>query len=91
MQLLGWIAYEAADHHGAHRTDYEWSTYPILRFGHAPRSVVVEIVDRPGTPFFDTGECAQGLTAAALTNALFAADGTRLRSLPVARSEARVL
>jgi CO/xanthine dehydrogenase Mo-binding subunit len=86
VQSLSWSAYEAAGHDGARRTDYDWSTYPILRFGDAPRSVVVDVVDRPGTPFLGTGECAQGPTAAALANALAAADGTRVRSLPVARS-----
>jgi nicotinate dehydrogenase subunit B len=90
VQLLSWTAYEAAGHDGARRTDYAWSTYPILRFGDAPRSVVVEIVDRPGTPFLGTSECAQGPTAAALANALFAANGTRVRSLPLARSGAKV-
>ncbi|MET0376539.1 MAG: molybdopterin cofactor-binding domain-containing protein, partial [Rhizorhabdus sp.] len=89
VQSLSWSAYEAAGYDGARRTDYDWSTYPILRFGDAPRSVVVDVVDRPGTPFLGTGECAQGPTAAALANALAVADGTRIRSLPVARSGAR--
>ena len=91
VQSLSWTAYEAAGYDGARRTDYDWSTYPILRFGDAPRSVVVDVMERPGTPFLGTGECAQGPTAAALANALTAANGTRIRALPVARSSARVL
>lgn len=90
VQSLSWTAYEAAGHGGGRRTDYDWSTYPILRFGDAPRSVVVEIVDRPGMPFLGTGECAQGPTAAALANALAAGAGTRIRSLPLARAAASV-
>jgi len=89
VQSLSWTAYEAAGYDGARRTDYDWSTYPILRFGDAPRSVVVDVMDRPGTPFLGTGECAQGPTAAALANALTTASGTRTRSLPIARQGAQ--
>ena len=89
VQSLSWTAYEAAGLDGGRRTDYDWSTYPILRFGDAPQSVVVDVIDRPGTPFLGTGECAQGPTAAALANALAAATGTRSRSLPIARAGAR--
>ena len=83
VQSLSWTAFEAASHDGARRTAYDWSTYPILRFGNAPRTVAVEIIDRPGTPFLGTGECAQGPTAAALANALAMATGSRQRSLPL--------
>jgi CO/xanthine dehydrogenase Mo-binding subunit len=88
VQSLSWTAFEAAGHDGTRRTDYDWSTYPILRFGDAPRTVTVEIINRPGTPFLGTGECAQGPTAAALANALAATTGSRLRSLPLAPSSA---
>ncbi|MGC5799929.1 molybdopterin cofactor-binding domain-containing protein [Sphingomonas sp. NFX23] len=83
VQSLSWTAFEAAGHDGARRTDYDWSTYPILRFADAPRSVKVEVIDRPGTPFLGTGECAQGPTAAALANALASATGERLRNMPL--------
>lgn len=86
VQSLSWTAYEAAGHDGARRTDYDWSTYPILRFGDAPQSIVVDVINRPGMPFLGTGECAQGPTAAALANALATASGTRTRSLPIARN-----
>nr|WP_274705181.1 molybdopterin cofactor-binding domain-containing protein [Sphingomonas sp. H160509] len=76
VQSLSWTAFEAAGHDGARRTDYDWSTYPILRFADAPRSVTVEVIDRLGTPFLGTGECAQGPTAAALANALASATGS---------------
>ena len=88
VQSLSWTAFEQAGHTGARRTDYDWSTYPILRFGDAPRTLAVEIIDRPGTPFLGTGECAQGPTAAALANALAVATGARQRSLPLARDGA---
>ncbi|MES3095673.1 molybdopterin cofactor-binding domain-containing protein [Sphingomonas aerolata] len=84
LQSLSWTAYEAAGHDGTRRTDYDWSGYPILRFADVPQSLVVEVIDRPGTPFLGTGECAQGPTAAALANALAAATGVRTRSMPLA-------
>ncbi|MES3090822.1 molybdopterin-dependent oxidoreductase [Sphingomonas aerolata] len=84
LQSLSWTAYEAAGHGGTRRTDYDWSGYPILRFADVPQSLVVEVIDRPGTPFLGTGECAQGPTAAALANALAAATGVRTRSMPLA-------
>ncbi len=84
LQSLSWTAYEAAGHDGTRRTDYDWSGYPILRFADVPHSVVVEVIDRPGTPFLGTGECAQGPTAAALANALATATGVRTRSMPLA-------
>ena len=83
VQSLSWTAFEAAGHDGARRTDYDWSTYPILQFDDAPRSVTVDVIDRPGTPFLGTGECAQGPTAAALANALASATGVRPRSMPL--------
>jgi len=88
VQSLSWTALEAAGHDGARRTDYDWSTYPILRFADVPRSVTVEVIDRPGTPFLGTGECAQGPMAAALANALAAATGVRSRSMPLAAKPA---
>lgn len=90
VQSLSWSAYEAAGHDGARRTDFDWSAYPILRFVDAPRQVSVEVIDRPGSPFLGTGECAQGPTAAALANALSAATGRRQRSMPLARDGLRI-
>ncbi len=89
VQSLSWSAYEAAGHDGSRRTDHDWSTYPILRFHDVPRSVVVDVINRPGTPFLGTGECAQGPAAAALANALAHATGRRLRSMPLARDGLR--
>ncbi|MFD1950291.1 molybdopterin cofactor-binding domain-containing protein [Sphingomonas arantia] len=84
LQSISWTAYEAAGHDGTRRTDYDWSTYPILRFADVPRTVLVDVIDRPGMPFLGTGECAQGPAAAALANALALATGLRRRSMPLA-------
>ena len=57
---------------------------PVLRFDQAPR-VRVSIVRSDG-PVGGVGEIATSIAAPALTNAIFAAIGRRLRELPVARA-----
>ena len=42
----------------------------------------MEIVETPGAPSLGAGEAAQGLTAAAIGNAVAAAIGVRVRDLP---------
>ncbi len=67
----------------------DWASYPILRFPHAPASVEVHVVDRPGEPFLGTGEAAQGPAAAAIANAVADATGARLRDLPLTAEKVR--
>lgn len=63
-----------------------YDSYPVVRINDAPRAIHVHVVDsselsggcgEPGTPPF----------APALCNAIFAATGKRIRSLPVARHD----
>jgi len=61
-----------------------FDTQPVLRFDQAPR-VRVSIVRSDG-PVGGVGEIATSIAAPALTNAIFAAIGRRLRELPVARA-----
>ena len=58
-----------------------FDTYPLLRITHAP-TVEVDIVDSERTPS-GAGEMGIPTAAPALTNALFAATGHRIRSLPI--------
>ena len=83
VQSLSWTGHEAAGFDARHRTSFDWSAYPILRFADGPRKVEVYVLDRPGQPFLGTGEAAQGPTGAALANAIFAATGKRLRDMPL--------
>lgn len=59
-----------------------WEEYPILTFSEVP-PIEVAIVDRPDEPWLGAGEASMGPTAAALGNALMAATGIRVRSLPL--------
>ena len=63
-----------------------FDSYPLLRMTDAP-DVEVEIIDSEREPS-GAGEMGIPTAAPALTNALFAASGKRIRSLPIARQMA---
>jgi len=83
VQSLSWTGTEAVLFDATHRTSFDWSAYPILRFPSAPGTIDVHVIDRPGEPFLGTGEAGQGPTAAALANAVADATGLRLRDMPL--------
>nr|WP_085935998.1 molybdopterin cofactor-binding domain-containing protein [Enhydrobacter aerosaccus] len=83
VQSLSWTTMEQVTLDTVHRTSFDWSAYPILRFPGVPESVEVHVIDRPGEPFLGTGEAGQGPTAAALANAVSDAIGLRLRDMPL--------
>ena len=89
VQSASWTLFEetAFDRHAI--TSFDWSSYPILQFTSAPRSVDVELIDRPGQPFLGVGEAAQGPMAAALANAIAHATGLRFRALPMSPARLR--
>ena len=56
--------------------------YPLLRMSQAPE-VEVHIVSTPGAPVGGIGEIGLPPAAPALCNAIFAATGKRIRTLPI--------
>ena len=66
----------------------DWTTYPVLRFGHVPRIEIV-LLDRPGYPPLGAGEASTPPVPAALANAIDDAVGIRLRELPLTPERAR--
>ena len=89
VQSLSWTTQEATALGAQGRESFDWSAYPILRFGALPDRVDVHVIDRPGLPFLGTGEAGQGPAAAALANAVAAATGVRLRNLPLSPEAVR--
>jgi CO/xanthine dehydrogenase Mo-binding subunit len=83
VQAISWTGHEAMTFDAGGRTGLDWNGYPILRFGDAPASVTVQVVDRPGQPFLGAGEAGQGPAGAAFCNAVASAAGVRLRELPL--------
>lgn len=83
VQSLSWTTQEQLAFTPDRRAAFDWSGYPILRFGDAPERMEVHILNRQGEPFLGTGEAAQGPMAAALGNGVFDALGVRLRDMPL--------
>ena len=80
-QAASWTLRERVRFDRERITSDDWESYPILRFGEAP-DIRVELVDRD-LPSVGAGEAAQGPTAGAIANALDAALGVRVRTLPL--------
>ena len=89
VQSLSWTTREAVAFDATHRTSFDWSAYPILRFPAVPGRIEVHVIDRPKQPFLGAGEAAQGTAAAALANAVAHALGIRLRDMPLSPERIR--
>jgi CO/xanthine dehydrogenase Mo-binding subunit len=66
-----------------------WDTYPIATFRDAPESIEVAVEGDDRAPSTGVGEPGAVPTAAAIANAVFAASGARLRSVPLTRERVR--
>lgn len=73
---------------GGRQMQRNFAAYSVLRLPDAP-AVEVEVLETPGAPIGGIGEVGVPPLAPALTNALFAATGNRVRRLPLAHSEIR--
>ena len=63
-------------------TSTDWASYPVLRFPEVPQ-IEIELVDRPNDPPLGAGEAACSCVPGAVGNAVFAATGARLRTIPM--------
>jgi CO/xanthine dehydrogenase Mo-binding subunit len=82
LQALSWTTKEQVRFDARTVTSRTWEDYPILTFSEVP-PVDVVLLDRPELPSLGAGEASIGPTAAAIGNALHAATGLRVRSLPL--------
>lgn len=82
VQSSSWTLKEQINFSLSEKKSLDWVTYPILRFDEIP-DIDVAFMPRDGEPSLGVGETAQGPTAAAIGNAIFAATGQRLRKLPL--------
>ena len=62
-------------------TGLDWKSYPILTFPDVPQ-VVMDLIDRPNEKPWGAGEPAAAVVPAAIANAIYAATGVRMRSVP---------
>jgi nicotinate dehydrogenase subunit B len=82
LQSLSWTTREQVRFDRQDVTSRTWEDYPILSFTQVP-PVEVHLVDRPDCPALGAGEASIGPTAAALGNAVRAALGVAVRTLPL--------
>ena len=82
IQSASWTLKEQVKFDGRRITSNDWGTYPILRFDESP-DVEVEVLNQPHEEALGAGEAAQGPACAAIVNAIYRANGKRIRDLPV--------
>jgi CO/xanthine dehydrogenase Mo-binding subunit len=85
IQSVSWTLMETVQFNQSEISSLDWVTYPIIRFDQIPETEVI-IIDRPDQPPLGAGEAAQGPSAAAIANAVYAACGKRVRELPVEKT-----
>jgi nicotinate dehydrogenase subunit B len=62
-------------------TSVDWASYPILTFPEVPE-IYIDLIDRPTEKPWGAGEPSAAVVSAAISNAVYDAVGTRLRSVP---------
>lgn len=82
MQGLGSALFEAIHFDNGRILNPHLAEYRVPRFSDLPR-IEVEVLDRKDLPPAGAGETPMVALAPAVSNAIFAATGTRLRSLPL--------
>jgi nicotinate dehydrogenase subunit B len=69
-------------------TSLDWESYPILRFPDIPE-IVYDLIDRPNEKPWGAGEPSAAVVPCAISNAVFDALGTRMRSVPFTPDKVR--
>jgi nicotinate dehydrogenase subunit B len=63
-------------------TSLDWSTYSIITFPEIPE-IEIALIDRPDSPPWGVGEATTAVVGPAVANAIYAAVGGRVRSIPM--------
>lgn len=83
QQAASWVLHERLHHRNGRVTTTAWEDYPIASFRDAPEVIDVQFVTDGRSPMSGLGEPGSVPVAAAIANAVFAATGRRLRTLPL--------
>jgi CO/xanthine dehydrogenase Mo-binding subunit len=89
QQSASWTLKEELLHRDGRVMNTGWDTYPIATFRDAPESIVVFVEGDESASPTGVGEPGAVPTAAAIANAVYAASGARLRSVPLTRERVR--
>jgi CO/xanthine dehydrogenase Mo-binding subunit len=89
QQSASWTLKEELFHRDGRVMNTGWDTYPIATFRDAPESIEVSVEGDESAPPTGVGEPGAVPTAAAIANAVYAASGARMRSVPLTRERVR--
>jgi CO/xanthine dehydrogenase Mo-binding subunit len=89
QQSASWTLKEELLHRDGRVMNTGWDSYPIATFRDAPESIEVFVEGDESAPPTGVGEPGAVPTAAAIANAVYAASGARLRSVPLTRERVR--
>lgn len=89
QQSASWTLKEELLHRDGRVMNTGWDTYPIATFRDAPESIEVFVEGDDAAPPTGVGEPGAVPTAAAIANAVYAASGARVRSVPLTRERVR--
>jgi nicotinate dehydrogenase subunit B len=89
QQSASWTLKEELLHRDGRVMNTGWDTYPIATFRDAPESIEVFVEGDAAVPPTGVGEPGAVPTAAAIANAVYAASGARMRSVPLTRERVR--
>ena len=89
QQSASWTLKEELIHRDGRVMNTGWDTYPIATFRDAPESIEVFVEGDESAPPTGVGEPGAVPTAAAIANAVYAASGARMRSVPLTRERVR--
>ncbi len=86
IQAASWTLKEEVQFDTQQVSTRDWLSYPILRYSEVP-TVEVAVISRPELPPLGAGEAGVVPTAAAIVNAIYRANGKRIRHLPIDAKE----
>jgi len=89
QQSASWALKEELLHRDGRVMNTGWDTYPIATFRDAPESIEVFVEGDAAAPPTGVGEPGAVPMAAAIANAVYAASGARMRSVPLTRERVR--
>jgi nicotinate dehydrogenase subunit B len=81
IQSASWTLHEEVKFDKNGILSHDWRTYPIMTMAEAPKVETV-LINRQNERPLGAGEASQGPAVAAIANAVAAATGKRIRSLP---------
>lgn len=89
QQSASWTLHEAIRHRDGRVVNTGWDTYPIATSRDAPEAIEVDVIGDETKPSTGVGEPGAVCISAAMANAIFTANGVRVRELPMTPERVR--